>query len=283
MYIAQALKAAHAAGLPRLDAQLLLGHLLQRPREWLLAHDEERLNADQQVAFAAGLKRRAAGEPLAYVIGEREFHGLLLQLTPDVLIPRPETELLVDWALELLAAAVPGNTHTAVVDLGTGSGAVALALAAAMHRGGLAMTASVTATDTSVAALTVARANAQRLGLVLEFVEGDWWAPLAGRRFDLAVINPPYVAGNDPHLLDLRHEPRAALTPEGDGLCALRRVISGARAHLEPGAWLLLEHGHDQADAVSQLLAAQGFQAPATRHDLAGLARCTGATWPGHD
>ena len=277
MRIAQALQQAQAAGVARLDAQLLLAHLLQRTREWLLAHDDETLTAHHQSSFAAGLTRRVAGEPLAYVIGEREFHGLLLQLTPDVLVPRPETEWLVDWALECLALARHGASTSTVVDLGTGSGAVALAVAAAWPDASI----KVTATDISAAALAVAQSNAQRLGLRVEFVEGDWWSPLAGRRFHLALGNPPYIAGSDPHLLALQHEPRAALTPEGDGLAALRRIICGAPAHLLPGAWMLLEHGHDQATAVSQLLAEQGFLSPSTRHDLAGLARCTGAAWPG--
>jgi release factor glutamine methyltransferase len=192
-----------------------------------------------------------------------------------VLVPRPETELLVDWALALLAGAPAAKPS--VVDLGTGSGAVALALAAALPAGRVA----VTATDASPAALAVARGNALRLQLNVEFVEGDWWAPLLGRQFHLAISNPPYIAGDDTHLHALRHEPRAALTPEGDGLDALRRIITTAPGHLLPGAWLLLEHGHDQAATVCHLLTEQGFLAPTTRQDLAGLPRCSGAVWPG--
>jgi release factor glutamine methyltransferase len=275
MQIFRALNEAQAAGLARLDGQLLLAHLLQRPREWLLAHDDETLRVDQHTAFTAGVAKRLSGVPLAYIVGEREFHGLLLKLTPDVLVPRPETELLVDWALALLAEAPA--VKPSVIDLGTGSGAVALAVAAALP----ADRAAVTATDASPAALAVARNNALRLQLKVQFVEGDWWAPLAGRQFHMALSNPPYIAGDDQHLHALRHEPRAALTPEGNGLDALRRIITGAPAHLLPGAWLLLEHGHDQAATVCRLLTEQGFLAPTTRQDLAGLPRCSGAVWPG--
>ncbi len=271
MQLRQALQEAQRLGVARLDAQLLLTHLLQRPREWLLAHDDESLDAEQAARWQALLARRAAGEPLAYVVGEREFRGLRLQVSPAVLVPRPETELLVEWALERL----PDAPAASIADLGTGSGAIALALRHA------APAVAVTATDTSAAALAVARANAGRLGLAVEFLQGDWWAALPGRRFGLVVSNPPYVAGHDPHLAALAHEPRAALTPEGDGLAALRHIIAGAPEHLLPGAWLLLEHGHDQAPAVQALLREQGLVAPETRLDLAGLPRCTGAAWPG--
>jgi release factor glutamine methyltransferase len=273
MRIAEALLAARALGVDRLDAQWLLGHHLQRPRSWLLAHDDEALTAAQALAYGADLSRRAAGEPLAYLTGEREFRGLSLQVSTAVLVPRPETELLVEWALERLAEA-PASS---VVDLGTGSGAIALALKRA------APAARVCATDASLDALAVARGNAERLGLAVEFHLGDWWAPLTGSQWGLAVSNPPYVAADDPHLAALAHEPLAALTPVGDGLAALRSVVDGAPAHLLPGAWLLLEHGHDQADAVALMFAARGFDAPQLRHDLAGMPRCTGARWsPGH-
>lgn len=274
MRVTEALALARELGVARLDAQLLLGHHLQRPRGWLIAHDDATLDADAAATVEADLRRRAAGVPLAYLVGEREFHGLALRVTPAVLVPRPETELLVDWALERLDALAPAGAAT-VVDLGTGSGAVALAVK--QDRPGV----QVTATDAQPAALEVARDNAHRLGLALEFVAGDWWQPLAGRRFDLAVSNPPYVAGEDPHLPALAHEPRSALTPEGDGLGALRRLIDGAPQHLNPGAWLLLEHGYDQADAVRRLLAERGFEPARTRRDLAGIERCTGARWPG--
>ena len=270
MQIAQALTEARSQGVARLDAQLLLAHLLRRGREWVIAHDEAGLTPAQAAVWQALLARRAAGEPLAYLVGEREFHGLALQVSSAVLVPRPETELLVDWALERL----PGASSATVIDLGTGSGAVALAI---KHR---SPATAVTATDLSAAALAVAKANAARHGLVIEFVLGDWWGAVAGRRFGLAVANPPYIAGDDAHLVALRHEPRGALTPGGDGLAALRRLIDEAPTHLQSGAWLLLEHGHDQADAVQALLHQRGFGAPETRHDLAGLARCTGAQWP---
>jgi release factor glutamine methyltransferase len=269
--ITQALADAAARGVPRLDAQLLLAHLLSRPRAWLLAHDDAELDPQAGAALVDLLRRRAAGEPLAYLVGQREFHGLWLQVTPDVLVPRPETELLVDWALERLAAA----DRAAVAELGTGSGAIAIAVKYRCPRAGL------TASDLSAAALAVARNNALRHGLDIEFVQGSWWSALGDRRYDLALSNPPYIAGDDPHLAALGHEPRAALTPEGDGLAALRQIIAEAPPHLQPGAWLLLEHGHDQGPAVQALLVAAGFARPETRPDLAGLPRCTGATWPG--
>lgn len=270
MRIADALTAARDLGVARLDAQWLLEHLLGRPRSWLLAHDETELTAAQAAGLQAGLARRAAGEPLAYVVGEREFRGLRLHVTPAVLVPRPETELLVEWALECL----PADAALDLVDLGTGSGAIALALQHARPA------ARVLASDASTEALAVARGNAQRLGLPVQFVQGDWWAPLQGRRFALAVSNPPYVASDDPHLAALAHEPRSALTPEGDGLAALCRIVRAAPTHLQPGAWLLLEHGHDQAATVRQWLHDAGFEAVQTRLDLAGLPRCTGARLP---
>ena len=269
--IADALARARAIGVDRLDVQLLLCHLLQRSRAWLLAHDDAALAPAQAAAFEAALARRAAGEPLAYIVGEKEFHGLALAVSPDVLVPRPETELLVDWALELLA----GQAAPTVADLGTGSGAIALAV---QHR---CPAARVTATDASPAALAVARANAERLGLPLQLAAGSWWQALPGQVFDLVLSNPPYIAGDDHHLQALVHEPRQALTPEGDGLQALRAIVAGAPAHLQAGGWLLLEHGFDQADAVQALLAAGGFREVATRVDLAGLPRCTGGRWPG--
>ena len=269
MRIAELLLEARRAGVERLDAQLLVGHLLNRPRAWLLAHDDHALSEAQTALLQQQLRQRADGVPLAYLVGEREFCGLALQVTPDVLVPRPETELLVEWVLERLATA-PASS---VVDLGTGSGAIALAVKQRW------VGAAVTASDASDAALQVAQANGVRHGLAVEWLHGDWWAPLQGRRFGLAVSNPPYVAGDDPHLAALAREPRGALTPEGDGLAALRRIIEGAREHLLPGAWLLLEHGHDQADAVRAMLANQGFVEAQTRLDLAGLPRCTGAAW----
>jgi len=270
--IASALAQARRQGLERLDAQLLLARVLQRPRTWLLAHDEEALTPAQQQAFAAWCRRRADGEPLAYLLGEREFHGLTLQVGPAVLVPRPDTETLVDWALELLRAPLADEPE--VADLGTGSGAIALAI---KHRHPRARVAGV---ERSLPALEVAQANAARLGLAVEWLSGDWWQPLAGRRFHLVASNPPYIAEADPHLLALRHEPAEALTPGADGLSALACVIAGAPGHLHAGGWLLLEHGQDQGDAVRRLLACAGFTAVATRCDLAGRPRCSGGHRP---
>ena len=267
--VAAALAAARAAGVARLDAQLLLSHILGRPRSWLLAHDDERLAPGQAAVWAALLARRAAGEPLAYVIGELDFRGLRLHVTHDVLVPRPETEVLVEWAIERLVDA-PAQS---LVDLGTGSGVIALALQKAYPL------ASVSASDRSGAALALARLNATRHGLSVVFEQGDWWAPFAGQRFGLAVSNPPYVAADDPHLRELRHEPLEALTPGGNGLAALASIIRGAPRHLLCGGWLLLEHGHDQGEAVRRLLLEAGFGPPSTRADLAGQARCSGASW----
>ncbi len=272
MNVAAALAMARASGLERLDAQLLLSRVLQQPRSWLIGHDDAALTPAQQQAFAGACRRRADGEPLAYLLGEREFHGLMLQVSPAVLVPRPDTETLVDWALELLA----GTKAAQVADLGTGSGAIALAL---KHRH---PEAEVCAVDCSAAALEVARVNAERLRLRLELLQGDWWQPLQGRQFHLVAGNPPYIAGDDPHLDALRHEPTLALTPGGDGLAALAQIVQAAPAHLHAGGWLLLEHGHDQHQAVQQLLRKAGFAAVQTRADLAGRPRCTGGRLAQH-
>ena len=271
MRIADALIAARQLGVDRLDAQLLIGQLLQRPRTWLLAHDDAELDAGQAARLKQQLRQRAAGVPCAYLLGEVTFCGLPLRVTPDVLVPRPETELLVDWAQACAAQASEGS----LVDLGTGSGAIALALKHRMP--GF----DVGASDASAAALHVARDNGARLGLAVDWRLGDWWTPWQGRRFGLAVANPPYVAGDDPHLAALAHEPRGALTPEGDGLAALHQLIDAAPPRLLPGAWLLLEHGHDQGAALRTALANRGYQDAQTRQDLAGLPRCTGARWLG--
>ena len=272
--VGQLLVRARVMGLDRLDAQLLLGHQLQRDRAWLIAHDDAELDAPGAALFTQACQRRADGEPLAYLTGERGFHGLNLRVTPDVLVPRPDTETLVDWALDLLRLRPPAPPPR-VLDLGTGSGAVALAVAHSHPP------AQLTATDLSPAALAVAQANAQRLGLAVDFKRGGWWQALPGAvRFDLVLSNPPYIAGDDPHLPALRHEPALALTPGGDGLGALREIIAGAPAHLAPGGWLLLEHGWDQATAVAALLRSAGFERVATRFDLEGRPRCTGGQMP---
>lgn len=269
--VRDALAAARAIGVERLDALALLEHALARPRVWLIAHDDAPLaSADAQRA-AALFVRRAAGEPLAYLIGEKEFHGLSLHVTPHVLIPRPDTETLVEWALELLAADRPA----AVADLGTGSGAIALAIARSRTA------AQVTAVDASTDALAVARANGQRLGLAVEWLQSDWWQGLPGRRFDLVVSNPPYIADGDSHLAALTHEPQQALTSGVDGLDAIRTIVAGAPEHVAPGGWLLFEHGFDQADGVAGLLRAAGFESVQTRLDLGDRGRCTGGRLPG--
>ena len=266
-----ALAQARALGVERLDAQLIVAHHLQRPRSWLIAHDDAPLEAEQAASIEADLRQRADGVPLAYLTGEREFHGLRLEITSDVLVPRPDTETLVDWAIEYAAAF----EQPSIADLGTGSGAIALALARALPR------ATITATDVSAAALALAGRNAQRLGLALELAAGDWLAALRDRRFDLIVSNPPYIAADDPHLPALRHEPTLALTPGGDGLDAIRRIVANAPQHLQPGGWLLLEHGWDQAAATGALLRQAGFTGVSTRHDLARQPRCSGGQWPG--
>jgi release factor glutamine methyltransferase len=276
MQIAQALGQARQAGVDRLDAQLMLAHVLQQTRAWLLAHDDATLTPEQSRIWAEHLRRRASGEPLAYVLGETTFCGLRLRVTPATLIPRPETELLVQWAQACIA--VRAELTPQVIDLGTGSGAIALAL---KHR---CPHIEQWASDCSADALTVASGNAQSLGLALQLAQGSWWQAVPKQRFALAVANPPYVAAADPHLAALSHEPLSALTPltsSHDGLADLQTLITGAAHHLLPGAWLLLEHGHDHAQALHALFVANGFEAPQTRDDLAGLPRCTGARWPG--
>lgn len=268
--------------LTRLDAELLLAHLLGRPRTWLRAHDETPLESGLVAAWKALARRRRDGEPLAYLVGEKEFHGLRLAVDGRVLVPRPETELLVECGLAALATrsrAVPSDPEhpgrdaprePRVVDLGTGSGAIALALKSARP------SARVHASDASADALEVARANALRLGLEVDWRLGSWWAPWTSMRFDLALSNPPYVRAGDPHLDALVHEPLAALVSGTDGLAALSDLIEGAPAHLSRGGTLWVEHGHDQAEAVRTRFVQAGFTDIATRRDLAGIERCTG-------
>ncbi|WP_413762472.1 peptide chain release factor N(5)-glutamine methyltransferase [Variovorax sp. Varisp41] len=266
--VAQALAAAARLGVDRLDAQLLLLHALGRPphdRAWLLAHDTDTLPEPLWTALSAQLLRRLAGEPVAYLLGEKEFHGLALRVDLRVLVPRPDTETLVDWALECLE----GQAAPRVLDLGTGSGAIALALQHARAD------AQVDAVDASADALVVARANAERLALPVRFAQADWLAG-AAQGYALIASNPPYIAAGDPHLPALQHEPASALVAGADGLDDIRRIVADAPAHLAEGGWLLLEHGHDQAPAVRQLLAAQGFAEVQSREDLAGIARCSG-------
>jgi release factor glutamine methyltransferase len=270
MQIQQALAAACSAlGLERLDAQLLLLHALGRPqndRAWLVAHDSDPLTPDAEMRYINLTRRRAAGTPLAYLTGQREFYGLTLQVDARVLDPRPDTETLVDWALEHLAP------QGSVIDLGTGSGAIALALKSQRPQ------ARVEAVDTSPEALAVARANAQHLALDVAFHAGNWLQGLQGK-FDLIVSNPPYITEDDPHLESLGHEPRLALTSGPDGLDAIRAIVTQSPARLQPGGWLLLEHGWDQAAAVRSLLAQAGFSHVQSRRDLAGIERCSGGQW----
>ena len=271
--MAWALADACSAGIDRLDAQLLLLHALDKSaaeRAWLVAHDQDALPAVAAARFTALCARRAQGEPLAYLVGRQEFFGLTLAVDPRVLIPRPDTETLVNWALTLLPVA-PSSAK--VLDLGTGSGAVALALKHARPHS------AVLAIDACKQALCVARANALSLGLEVTMTTGCWLESVSGV-FDLIVSNPPYVREGDPHLAALGHEPLQALTAGADGLNDLRQIIAQAPAHLADGGWLLLEHGYDQADAVSLLLREGGFEAVSSRPDLAGILRCTGGRWP---
>ncbi|WP_414485599.1 peptide chain release factor N(5)-glutamine methyltransferase [Stenotrophomonas sp. EMP41] len=254
----------------RHEAELLLLHVLDRPRSWLFAHATDPLAAADQATFEALLARRVAGEPVAYLIGRRGFWTLDLEVDPATLIPRPETELLVELALERL----PPDQALQLADLGTGSGAIALALASERPR------AQVLATDASTGALAVAARNAARheLGNV-RFAEGghDWYAPLQGVRFDLIASNPPYIASDDPHLEqgDLRFEPSTALASGMDGLDDIRRIVDGGQAHLRPGGWLLIEHGWEQGAAIRALFEATGFVEVQTVQDLEQRDRIT--------
>lgn len=257
-------------GLDRLDAQLLLSHVLGQDHAWLLAHDTDPLQNLQHKRYEALCQRRAQGEPAAYLLGQQGFFGLTLDVTPDVLIPRPDTEVLVNWALDILACRRPDEPPARVLDLGTGSGAIALAIA---HRHPAAL---VTAVDASEAALQVARRNAEQLGLAVRFLHGSWLTPVAGMQFDLIVSNPPYIAEGDPHLPALRFEPTQALSSGPDGLDDIRQITAQASQHLVPGGALLLEHGHDQAAAVQQVLTQNQFMHVSTRFDFGGHGRCTG-------
>jgi release factor glutamine methyltransferase len=259
--VAQCLREAYARGLARVDTQILLLNALARPlhdRAWLLAHDTEVLTEAQQHNWDQALQRRLQGEPVAYITGRKDFFGLTLNVDARVLDPRPDTEILVEWALELLPSGQPNR----VLDLGTGSGAVA-----------------VTAVDASADALAVASANAQRLGLPVQCVLSHWMDAVPGP-FELIVSNPPYVAEGDPHLAALTHEPLSALTSGTDGLDDIRQIIAQSPSRLAPGGWLLLEHGWNQADAVQALLRTAGFVQVQSRRDLGGIERCTGAVMP---
>lgn len=259
---------------PRLDAEVLLGHVIERSRAQLLARPELALAPASARHFRALITRRAQGEPVAYLTGWREFWSRRFRVTPATLIPRPETELLVELALERLPAGVPRR----IADLGTGSGAIALTLA--IDRPAC----RVTATDISRDALDIAGENAQRLGAEnVEFRSGDWCAPLEGERYEMIISNPPYIDAKDPHLLqgDLPHEPLTALTPGDDGMEAIEQIASAAPAHLVRGGWLLLEHGYEQAAAVAALLERHGYTGIEQRRDIGGHIRAVAARYDG--
>ena len=252
----------------RLEAQILFGHAMGVSRAWLSAHRDEAADSSAADAFRELVRRRRTGEPVAYLVARREFYGLEFRVTPDVLIPRADTETLVDAALEKLVEGAQSD----VLDLGTGSGCVALTIA---HE---RPAARVTAVDVSAAALIVARENAASIGVSAEFVQGAWFEQLAGRRFDLIVSNPPYVATGDPHLQqgDLRFEPAAALASGQDGLADIRIIVANALAYLHEGGWLLFEHGYEQAEVCRDLLHDAGFGEMINRADIAGLPRVAG-------
>ena len=266
MNTSQALQHARSLNIEPQEAQTLLLHVWQRPlhdRAWLLLNDTLVLSKDQHTQFQQGLQRLLYNEPLAYVTGWQAFHGLELHITPDVLVPRADTETLVNWALAL------GLPQAWVLDLGTGSGAVALAL---KHK---RPAWTVQAVDQSANALAVAQANARRLQLEVTFSQSDWLTQIQGS-FDLIVSNPPYIAQGDPHLPALVHEPQSALVSGPQGLDDLQTIIAQAPQFLNDQGWLLLEHGYDQALAVCELLQQNGFTEVQSRNDLAGIARCSG-------
>ena len=266
--IAQALR---LSPLPILESRMLMQRVTGLSRVQLLTRDTDALTAGQLDHWNTLLDRRMSGEPMAYILGEREFYGRMFAVNSDVLIPRPDTEVLVNVAVDKARAL----ESPAIVDLGTGSGIVAILIARLCPR------AQVTAVDVSSVALDVARVNAQRHGVNIRFREGDWYAPLGDERFDLIVSNPPYVVAGDPHLQQngLPFEPIQALTDGivgGDGLACIRRLIDGASAHLHTGGWLLMEHGYDQAVEVRRLLAQAGFAEVASWRDSAGIERVSG-------
>ena len=286
------------SGSARIEVQCLLQAVLQVNRAYLLTHPEQILDAGQQAHYAALLERRLSGEPLAYILGEREFFGLMFRVTPATLIPRADTELLVELALQRIPQPSPQPSPCTrrghprrerqqscshwrdgrgrlfrVLDLGTGSGAIALPIAHARPD------VEVTAVDASQEALGVARENARRLNIGnVRLLQSDWFAILAGERFDLIVSNPPYIAEGDAHLAqgDLRFEPRDALASGADGLDDIRRIVAGAKEHLDAGGWLLFEHGYDQAGRVRELLGAAGYAEVFSARDLAGIERVSG-------
>ena len=256
------LEAIAASGIEVREARLLLAEVAGFSQASLAASPEQEIPFEVENAFLEFVEKRKAGIPIAYILGRKEFYGLELSVNPSVLIPRPETELLVDLALER-------NPET-MLDLGTGSGAIALAVKFKIPR------TRVVAVDADLSALLTAKRNAAKLNLDVDFRHGRWFVPVAGERFELIVSNPPYVAEGDPHLPALRHEPRSALLAGRDGLDCIRDILKGAASHLRPGGWLLLEHGMGQDGAVRALLATAGLESVTTWPDLAGIARITG-------
>jgi release factor glutamine methyltransferase len=255
-------EALRASGVEAREARLLLAEASGMSEANVLAFPEKVLSAESERRFTQFTARRRGGVPMAYIVGYREFYGLRLTVTPAVLIPRPETELLVDLALR--------RDFSTLADLGTGSGAIALAIKQQRKNS------RVVGIDASAAALELARLNAAAHGLQVEWRKGPWLEPLAGERFDLVVANPPYVAAGDPHLAELRYEPRAALVAGADGLDAIREIAAAAPAHLNAGGWLLLEHGIGQERAVRELLHRAGLEDVQSWPDLAGIPRVSG-------
>lgn len=258
---------------PRLDAEILLAAALDKPRSHLVAWPDHLLEGEARARFGELVERRERGEPVAHILGRREFWSLPLRVTPDVLIPRPDTETLVEVTLE----SMPADTPLRVLDLGTGSGAIALALKFERPLS------RVVATDASPAALEVARTNAADLNLAVDFRAGRWWEPVAGERFDIIVSNPPYIAAADPHLAtgDVRFEPKTALVAGAEGLDDIRAIATGAGDHLLPGGRLFIEHGYDQAAAVREIFAGAGLAGIRQSQDFGGNDRITCGQWPG--
>lgn len=255
----------------RIEVQCLLQAVLHVARAYLLAHPERNLSKVELAHYTGLIQRRLAGEPIAYILGEREFYGLNFKVTPATLIPRPDTELLVELALQRIPKQK--QKPCKVLDMGTGSGAIALAIAHACP------SADVLASDASAAALAVAQENAQALGLTnVSFVQSDWFAAVGAQQFNLIVSNPPYIEADDPHLIqgDVRFEPSTALVSGAEGLDDIRKIIGHSAAHLAPGGWLLLEHGYDQASRVRDLLTAAKFDSVFSACDLAGIERASG-------
>lgn len=261
----------HCSDSPRLDAELLLARALDVPRSYLFAHPEDEMDAEAARRFDTAIRNRVDGMPMAYITGEKEFWSMRLLVSPATLVPRPDTEVLVEQAL----SRIPRKAAWRIADLGTGSGAIALALARERAL------CQVTATDLSSAALAVAAENARQLGVPnIEFIHGSWTEPLAGEVFDVVVSNPPYVASGDPHLAQLHHEPVDALDAGDDGLDAIRALAASVADILRPDGCLLLEHGAEQALAVTEILQQAGWTAVQTINDIEGRPRVTVACRP---